>query len=764
MTELQWLLACDRWAKALGIARRVDLRWSSQTSVPAVLGIWRPTILLPVRLGRGVAPDSTATIVLHELAHVRRGDFAWNLALKLVQAFYWPHPLVWLMGKVIAGVRERACDDLCIRAAGSAESYRETLLFVAEGLTRRPDAALGMAMARGSGLRGRLWAVNSSTGADRCLLHAPVRLATIAIVSAIAAGLGAVTLTQAATRVRADEPKRGGIDFRVVAKGTNTPIPKAEVHVYTHGKDTKLIADENGRVVVPLPQTSDYDFSVVALVEGFQETAVRFSNIYPRFGPYPDAKIMELPPGELTVGGTVVDESGKPIPRTTVALRGMREGQNWLAFKSISLKTGADGRWASSSMPADLSKLEVSVHHPEYTFDYVAADLNSLKGRARSHTIIVRPWGRLEGVVFKVGKPAAQMEVTLSEYDRAPSSLIDLMTSVVSDEAGRFVIEKLVPGAWVVVDQSGNRVYVDVKPGETTRITLKNSGRSVLGRIVMSDGGGAEQRAVAGALGSGMVTIQSDKPRVPFPPGLPVGERTNWFRTWQSSPAGQAYLRSYVTRSAKVSSGSGAFQFEGLPPGEYVLTFTLDEVVDGGLRASSKASTHFRIGPVLGDGTDEPLDLGVIAASKVEVAKELRVGDRAPGFSIKTVDGKSISLDEFKGKYVLLDFWATWCGPCIGQLPELRALHEKYGNDPRFAMISLSLDENVEAATKFLESNPCPWTQAFLGAWNDEERVSKSYGVQGIPALFLIGPDGTIQSQLMRGDSVRERVEGALNR
>ena len=145
----------------------------------------------------------------------------------------------------------------------------------------------------------RLEAIRNSDGADRCLLHAPARLATIAIVVAIAAALGAVTLTHAAANGSAVELKGRGIEFRFVVKGTDTPIPFATV--YVHGERNpleplKLAADEHGKLTVPAPETSEYYFTVVAYAEGFQENFVRFSNKDPKYGPYPDAKTMELAP------------------------------------------------------------------------------------------------------------------------------------------------------------------------------------------------------------------------------------------------------------------------------------------------------------------------------------------------------------------------------------------------------------------------------------------------------------------------------------
>ena len=101
-------------------------------------------------------------------------------------------------------------------------------------------------------------------------------------------------------------------------------------------------------------------------------------------------------------------------------------------------------------------------------------------------------------------------------------------------------------------------------------------------------------------------------------------------------------------------------------------------------------------------------------------------GKVAPPIEATTLDGKPLKLDDFKGRYVLLDFWATWCGPCIGEIPQLQAVHDAFGKDERFAILSLSVDEKIEEPKKFQEKRRLPWSQAFLGrrhSWPDPRHV-----------------------------------------
>ena len=165
-----------------------------------------------------------------------------------------------------------------------------------------------------------------------------------------------------------------------------------------------------------------------------------------------------------------------------------------------------------------------------------------------------------------------------------------------------------------------------------------------------------------------------------------------------------------------------------------------------------------------GGRTDQPLDLGALELT-VDVSryKALEVGQPAPAFAIKALDGKPLSLADYRGRYVLIDFWATWCVPCLEQEPSLKAAYDAFGKDPRFALISLSLDEEIEAPKRYVAKRELGWTQGFLGAWS-KTRVPADYGVRGIPSIWLIGPDGRVLAKDLRGDAIKTAVEKALGR
>lgn len=141
--------------------------------------------------------------------------------------------------------------------------------------------------------------------------------------------------------------------------------------------------------------------------------------------------------------------------------------------------------------------------------------------------------------------------------------------------------------------------------------------------------------------------------------------------------------------------------------------------------------------------------------------------DSEPGkpfidFAAKTVDGKDVKLSDYvgQGKYVLMDLWASWCGPCKEEAEKtLRPLYEKYKDDDRFMILGVATWDEHDKTIAALDKLKYPWAQII-----DTGQVPmKLYGVSGIPEIILINPDGTILKRNLRGESIIESVDSILN-
>jgi thiol-disulfide isomerase/thioredoxin len=186
-----------------------------------------------------------------------------------------------------------------------------------------------------------------------------------------------------------------------------------------------------------------------------------------------------------------------------------------------------------------------------------------------------------------------------------------------------------------------------------------------------------------------------------------------------------------------------------VPPGDYDLAFRLYEPPGEGCLVSPVGSRIVRFQVTEEAARGATFELGELP---VAVATGPRVGDIAPDFTAANLAGGTITLSSLKGRYVLLDFWATWCAPCVASLPALTRIHDTFEAGKRLSVLGLNLDDQPADAKAFLEAHSLPWAQAYLGGRaGDKDDVLSRYAISFIPTYILLGPDGKL---IHRGDNL----------
>ena len=347
----------------------------------------------------------------------------------------------------------------------------------------------------------------------------------------------------------------------------------------------------------------------------------------------------------------------------------------------------------------------------------------------------LQPWASVSGRIMVGDRPLANAALGGSQFEdpaNAPPA-VRWSYDVVTDADGRFKLDKVWPGRVTLRQYVSNRAprrswainvgAFDARAGQDRVVQVGGTGRPVVGRLAMAFGDTPWMRRVCEAKSLTDPTAVTPSPT--------IGE-------------------------------DGRFRIEDVPAGEYALTIALHEWPPddtcGWGRALGEYHAKFTVPPVEGGGPGEAVDVGTLA-STVVATEGVRVGDVAPEFSAKTLDGATLRLADLKGEIVLLDFWATWCAPCMAELPHLKKLRDAYREDARFVLVGMNADEQTGRLQAYLKAEQYDWPQALLGP---DSGVAKAYGATAIPATVLIGSDGRVIARDLRGDALRDAVDRAM--
>jgi peroxiredoxin len=189
-------------------------------------------------------------------------------------------------------------------------------------------------------------------------------------------------------------------------------------------------------------------------------------------------------------------------------------------------------------------------------------------------------------------------------------------------------------------------------------------------------------------------------------------------------------------------------------PDAYLSVISLSQIAAQPEMNEGATNAYAKLSPQL---KNTPLGKGI--AVQLAAPANTQIGKVALDFEQTSPEGKTVRLSDFRKKYVLLDFWASWCGPCRAENPNVVAVYNKY-KDKGFTVLGVSLDApgQKEAWVKAIENDKLSWAQATdLKGW--ENAAAKMYGVRSIPSNFLIDPAGKIIGKNLRGKELEDELE-----
>lgn len=374
------------------------------------------------------------------------------------------------------------------------------------------------------------------------------------------------------------------------------------------------------------------------------------------------------------------------------------------------LVTGADGTVTVPEIHFDAAVLPLRLSHPDHVSSigfghHVATPAAS---KESTHELVMNRAGRITGRVLDATSRqpihGARIVSGSQESDQSPRDW--------SSYEGQYTLVGLAPGeAVLTVHRDGYAPELSttqVRAGEVTQLDFSLQTPRTITGVVKND----KDETIVGAF------VMASK--------------------WREHQT--LGLRAFTGRD-------GAFTLENAPVDEF-------DIIVSARGASEKTVTvpvDFSKPLVVILGHAPPGPAGPLAT--------IKVGDDAPVVTLTTLDGKTVNTADYKGKVVLLDFWATWCAPCVGEIPRLIALHRQYGQRKDFIMISVSLDHDPAALRDFVKKRDLKWLQTH---GESAQAAANAYGVQGIPAAFLINADGKIAAMDLSGRETEKKLTELL--
>ena len=791
--------------KQLGIRRSVALSISYKISSPTQVGLLKPIVVLPTPMVK--SRDQLESILIHELIHVKRWDCLYRLLAMVGMAFYWFNPLFHHIKHLLFEVQEQACDDWTVTTTGNSESYADTLLNVATQLQPRPAMALGMDMARSTQVMARVNRIITLGG------HVTPRVGRVSafVMAAVfiggATAIGSLTVT---TDQTTNDQTQTTIDYNVFEDedvAERAMSQDREIEITGHPQEQKPAKPSKSKIsgTIHLNGQAIPDSFLVGIEPLLSAKWYPFARkpenaqiIYDR------NFVFDLEPGLYTL---VVSAFGYEILETAILVPDADtqvEVNVYLEPFGLHKKDdiewvklwGEFCRWRRSPDIVELIKRDSVWVLPGENpvkegegYRFIVDNNNSQVYDLRHSNAKPRNSSRIIGFssIYKGGeiifdpslyhpKRDSRAEFAANnELQATFSSLVKEMKDI--RKKGMLSYGKMLRSADVwdsTYIYQGNRFreIVNQYPPYFEQFLLQEE-FEFLDRFHPHNRVRRELRK-----------LRSEKKE--YDRKMKEHYQSAVYESYFSQMAQLAkkvdpnslFFRTYATFSHTLLSLDEGLHFAPhlgekykIPPFYFTGILVAHErnLPPGTKEGESllwRMAQHYRDRdhPVAARSAIDqlvqryPNSKTVLKGTteKLLNALDMREDRVAPDFVVKTVAGDSLRLSDFRGKFVMLDFWATWCAPCLNELPHLRKLSQSFSENLEVIGLAHDHPRSLEDFLKEQE-HKIPYPNGI-----SDPKIEKAYGIVSWPTTFLIAPNGKIIAKNLRGEKLVDLVAEKL--
>jgi len=497
----------------------------------------------------------------------------------------------------------------------------------------------------------------------------------------------------------------GRVSGTVTEDETGKPLARVNVRCDNGGRSLNAQTDQEGKYAFSNIYRGPARLTFIAQGFGIERSTLNIGTVRVAV----NRSLRPQRPVELIIE----DNAGKPAEGVTV------EAMIEPTHDFLSAETDATGRTRLNGVNLDATKIRLRLNGDRYVQSRAFVKTVTLPEVASqpaaalppvTRRFVVRIAARLEGRVVHAGtqEPIIGVRVIAGRQVRGD------MPMVWTDADGRYELGGLEPGFNLISCQHleyATAIHeLRLTAGRTSTLDVKlDTGRPIGGLIVNEAGEPLDQ-----------VRVSAD--------------------SWKG----------YETLGLRMLAGEdGRFFFPNAPVGEIAFSFVkpgYGPMVEKKLNADK---TDYRIVLKEMAEADEP--------AAVERKVKIKIGEMVPELTMTATDGTRYKLSELRSKYVFIDCWAGWCGPCVAEIPNIKALYSKMKDRPDFVLIGVSLDRDRDAFKEALAKHEMDWPQVF-GPKSGAQEVFDTLDGFAIPYTCLIGPDGTLLIHHLRGPGIVEEV------